>query len=160
MELGHRLIVILITPPGGADEAFAALGAALAAYPEVLVLVETPLSSKPEEAEQVMLKVARVDPDSVLVALASGSPTTQLADSASVPALRWPRDLLTIADRLGLRGRTFFALVAETVTREGARRLGYEAGISPYMPAHDLVALLAREAQAREQSRRYGGSSP
>src|SRR5262249_15857011 len=144
-ELGRRLTVVLLAPPGGADDTLAALSAALAAYPEVLVLVETPNSSKAEEAERVLLNAAREGPDAVLVALAAGSPATQLTDSASIPALRWPRDVLAAADRLGLRPRNFFALVGETMTREGARRLGYEDGFSPHIPARELVTLLARE---------------
>jgi hypothetical protein len=159
-ELGRRLTVALIAPPSGADEVFTALGVALAAYPEVLVLLQTPRSSAAAEAERVMLAIAPLDPDAVLVALGGGTPVAQLTDSASIPALRWPRDVLAVGDRLGLRLRAFFALVGEAMTREGARRLGYEDSFSPHMRVHDLVAVLAREALAHEQSRRHGSSPP
>jgi hypothetical protein len=160
MELTRRLSVVLVAPPGGPDEAFLALHARLAAHPDVLALVLTPASSKSDEAERVMADAARLDPDAVLVTLGTGSPTEQLSDSAAVPSIRWPRELLKVADRMGLRDRAFFALVGDRMTRETAHRMGYEDGFSVYIPGYDLVAALAREAVAREQARRHGSSPP
>ena len=160
IELGRRLTLALIAPPGGPDEAVAGLHARLAAYPDVLAVVVSPASTKRDEAERVMADAARLDPDAVLVALASGSPTVQVADSAAVPAIKWPRDLLDVADRMGVRDRAFFALVGDPMTRETARRMRYEDGFSVHAPAHDLIAVLAREALAREEARRRGSSPP
>ena len=92
LMLGRRLVLALVAPPSGADDAFTNLAARLSTYPEVTSLVILPHSTKPEEAERVVNEAARVDADAVLVTLASGSPTTQLVDSASVPSLKWPRD--------------------------------------------------------------------
>lgn len=160
LELARRLSIVLVAPPGRPDDAFLALGARLAEHPDVLVVAVTPASTKSEEAERVMMDGARLDPDAVLVGLATGSPTEQLSDSAAVPAIKWPRDLLKVADRMGLRDRAFFALVGDRMTRETAHRMGYEDGFSVYASAHDLVATVAREAVAREQARRRGSSPP
>lgn len=160
LELARRLSIVLVAPPSGPDDAFRALHARLAEHPDVLAVVVVPASTKPDEAERVMVDGARLDPDAVLVALASGSPTEQLSDSAAVPAIKWPRDLLKVADRMGLRARAFFALVGDRMTRETAHRMGYEDGFSVYTPAYDLVATVAREAIAREQVRRHGSSPP
>lgn len=160
LELARRLSVVLVAPPGGPDDTFLALHARLTQHPDVLATVVVPSSTKSDEAERVMVDGARLDPDAVLVALASGSPTEQLSDSAAVPAIKWPRDLLKVADRMGLRERAFFALVGDRMTRETARRLGYEDGFSIYTPTHDLVAAIAREAIAREKAQRHGSSPP
>lgn len=160
LMLGRRLIVALVAPPGGADDAFTNLAARLSTYPEVTSLVLLPHSTKGEEAERIALEAARVDADAVLVTLASGSPTMQLEDSASVPSLRWPRDVLRAVDRVGLRERAFCGLLGEGVTRQSARRLGFEDGFALAIPAHDLVAYLAQEALTREQYRRHGSSPP
>jgi hypothetical protein len=160
LMLGRRLILALIAPPGGADDAFTNLAARLSAYPEVTSLVILPHSTKPDEAERVVDEAARVDTDAVLVTLASGSPTTQLEDSASVPSLKWPRDVLRVADRYGLRERAFCGLIGESVTRDSARRLGFEDGFAIAIAAHDLVAYLAQDALRREQHRRQGSSPP
>ena len=108
LMLGRRLILALVAPPSGANDAFTNLAARLSAYPEVTSLVILPHSTKTEEAERVVDESARVDADAVLVTLASGSPTTQLTDSASVPSLKWPRDVLRAAERLGQRQRPFW----------------------------------------------------
>src|SRR5260370_32674882 len=160
LELGRRLIVALVAPLGRTDDAFTNLAMRLAAYPEVLTLVLAPQSTKTDEAERVVLEAARVDADALLVGLAAGSPTTQLVDSASVPSLKWPRDVLQVAERVGLRDRAFVGLLGANVTRESARRLGYEDGFAVTIAAHDLVAYLAREALAREQQRRSASSPP
>jgi hypothetical protein len=158
--LGRRLILALIAAPGGADDAFTNLAARLSAYPEVTSLVILPHSTKTDEAERVVDEATRVDADAVLVTLAAGSPTTQLADSASVPSLKWPRDVLRAAERLGRRERAFWGLIGEEVNREAARRLGFEDGFAIAIAAHDLVAYLAQDALTRERLRRQGGTPP
>jgi hypothetical protein len=160
LMLGRRLIVGLVAPPGGGDEAFTSLAARLAAYPEVTSLVLTPRSTRSEESGRIVLEAARVAADAVLVTLASGSPTTQLEDSASVPSLKWPRDVLHAAERVGLRERAFWGLIGEEMTRTAARRLGFEDGFAVAIAAHDLVARLAQEAWRREEWRRHGSVPP
>jgi hypothetical protein len=160
LELARRVSIVLVAPPGHPDDAFLALSARLAEHPDVLTIVVAPASTKSEEAERAMVEGARLDPDAVLVGLAAGSPSEQLSDSAAVPAIKWPRDLLKVADRMGLRDRAVFALVGDRMTRETARRMGYEDGFSVYTSAHDLVAALACEAIARERARRRGSSPP
>ena len=160
LMLGRRLILALVAPPSGADDAFTNLAARLSAYPEVTSLVILPHSTKTDEAERVVDEAARVDADAVLVTLASGSPTTQLVDSASVPSLKWPRDVLRAAERLGQRERAFWGLIGEEVNREAARRLGFEDGFAIAIAAHDLVAYLAQDALKRERLRRQGDTPP
>ncbi len=160
LMLGRRLILALVAPPGGADDAFTNLAARLSAYPEVTSLVLLPHSTKPEEVERIVDEADRVDADAVLVTLASGSPTTQLVDSASIPSLKWPRDVLRVAERVGLCERAFCGLIGESVSRESARRLGFADGFSIEIAAHDLVAFLAQDALKREQCRRNGGNTP
>lgn len=160
LMLGRRLILALVAPPSGADDAFTNLAARLSAFPEVTSLVILPRSTKTDEAERVVDEATRVDADAVLVTLASGSPTTQLVDSASVPSLKWPRDVLRAAERLGQRERAFWGLIGEEVNREAARRLGFEDGFAIAIAAHDLVAYLAQDALKRERLRRRGGTPP
>ncbi len=160
LMLGRRLILALVAPPSGADDAFTNLAARLSAFPEVTSLVILPRSTKIDEAERVVDEATRVDADAVLVTLASGSPTTQLVDSASVPSLKWPRDVLRAAERLGQRERAFWGLIGDEVNREAARRLGFEDGFAIAIAAHDLVAYLAQDALKRERLRRQGGTPP
>ncbi|HEU5439895.1 MAG TPA: hypothetical protein VFU88_11450 [Ktedonobacterales bacterium] len=158
-SLGRRLTVAVLEPPGGAtgcDE----LRGGLAAFSEVRVLAETP-AERPEYASLRALlgEVARADADALLVwtdaeslaASAGGDGDTQRT---------WPRRVLGAAEDINLLDACFTAPVGPGVTRQAARKLGYEDGFAAETPPATLVLALLREALVRAQIRRSGSSPP
>ena len=148
-RLDHRVTIVLLAPPQS-DPTMAerALAAAVTSYTELRLRVEQ--CPAPEDAlavERMLLEVERLSPDVLVVEQGGASET-------------WPRVALRVADRLGLCDRAFVALIGSAVTRQDARRLGFEDGFSLDTPAAALVRALAREAVTRDELRRHGSSPP
>lgn len=146
-RLDHRLTVVLLAPQrddAAADET--SLAVAIAPLAEArLRIARCPDPADTAAIERTLLAVERLYPD-VLLVERSGADNT------------FPRMVLRVADRLGLLDRAFVALIGADVTREGARRSGFEDGYTLDDP--DLPRTLAREAVARDQLRRHGSSPP
>lgn len=161
-HLDHRLTVVLLVPPASAaGPAESILTAAMASHAEMRLRVERIPPSAPDSApvppdaaaiEHALLKIDALYPDVLLVERA--------ADPAAGVDDAWPRAVFRIADRLGLCDRAFMTLVGPGVTREYARRLGFEDGYPLETPAPELARKLAREAVARDELRRHGSSPP
>ena len=150
-ELGHCLGVLLVEASGeqpSADEEFNRL---LSAYPEVQVtsLRVTPNAGE-LEIDAGLADAARRGDEVVLV----------WADVASPPPGSRPRQILEAAERINLFDSCFVALVGEYVSRQEARRLGYEDGFAAATPLDALVAQLAREVMAHREMHRCGSSPP
>ena len=146
-RLDHPMTIVLLpTAKSGASASARVLASAVAGYAEMRLHVE-PCPAPPIEAaiERALLAVERLYPDVLLVERSD-------ADGA------FPRMVLRVADRLGLLDRAFVALIGADVTREGARRRGFEDGYMLDDP--DLPRILAREAVARDELRRHGSSPP
>jgi len=80
------------------------------------------------------------------------------ADDASEIAMA--RALLESVDTMGLRDRSFVALIGPAVTRDLAHQLRFEEGYPTTTPTAQLLWSLAREAIARDELRRRGSSPP
>lgn len=152
--LGRRMIVAVLVPPApdGADHrALSDLAAALAAFPGARVAYEQP----PADLEAFLTQLHSLGPDVVLVGAEDASA------SAGAPSERpWHLYVFAIADRIGLCDRSFVALVGPRVTRESARRAGFEDGFALDTPVDTLLPALVREALARDEFRRKGSSPP
>jgi hypothetical protein len=149
-ELGHSLRVLLVEASAErplADEEFNRL---LSAYPEVQV-TSLRLSSSAGDSEIAAALSASARRDEVVLIW---------ADSASPPPGSWPRQILEAAERINLFDSCLVALVGEDVSRQEARRLGYEDGFAAATPLDALVAQLAREVMARREMSKCGSSPP
>lgn len=159
--LSRQLAVAVLPPPGG-DPACDDLCARLAAYPEVRVLVESP-GPRPDylSLKALLQTVAQNDADALLVWTTLDALAVRPSDGTPAQAGGgWPRLVLGAAEDVNLLDYCFTAPIGPGVTREAARRAGYEDGFAAEMKLSRLVRALAREAQAREQRRRQGSSPP
>lgn len=159
--LSRQLAVAVLSPVGG-DLACDNLCARLAAYPEVRVLVEAPGPHPDYLALKALLQaVAQSDADALLVWTTGTALAAPPSDGTPAQAaVSWPRLVLGAAEDANLLDYCFTAPIGPGVTREAARRVGYEDGFPAETPITRLVRALAREAQAREQRRRQGSSPP
>lgn len=161
LELGRRMTIALLDSPAGGGAALDELLAALAAYPEVRVLIVRPEHEQDAQALEVTLaEVQREGADSLLVWTDGEATAADKGDHACSPAERWVRLVESVAERLLLFDRCFIALIGEGVSRAGARKLGYEDGFASEAPVGGLVRTLARETLAREVCSRRGSSPP
>ncbi|MGH2516770.1 MAG: hypothetical protein ACRDHP_14045 [Ktedonobacterales bacterium] len=148
-RLGRRMIVAVLAPPGQESGALRALADALAAFPGARVAYEQP----PANLEAFLARLHSLGPDGVLV----GADDDEMTPPNSPP---WHARVLAIADRIGLCDRSFVALVGARVTRQSARRAGFEDGFPLDTPLDALLPALVREALARDEFRRRGSSPP
>lgn len=161
LELGRRMTIALLDSPAGGGAALDELLAALAAYPEVRVLIVRPEHEQDAQALEVTLaEVQREGADSLLVWTDGEATAADKGDHACSPAERWVRLVESVAERLLLFDRCFIALIGEGVARAGARKLGYEDGFASEAPVGGLVRTLVRETLAREACSRHGSSPP
>lgn len=143
-QLGRRMTVCLLALAATHVGELAALGKRLASIEEILVMSPAP------SADAGLSEAARQDAEIVLVWLA--------ADDASEIATA--RALLESVDTMGLRDRSFVALIGPAVTRDLAHQLRFEEGYPTTTPTAQLLWSLAREAIARDELRRRGSSPP
>ncbi|MGZ3582803.1 MAG: hypothetical protein ACXWP6_08720 [Ktedonobacterales bacterium] len=161
LELGRRMTIALLNSPTGGGAALDELLAALAAYPEVRVLIVRPEHGQDAQALEVTLaEVQREGADSLLVWTDGEATAADKGDHACSPAECWVRLVESVAERLLLFDRCFIALIGEGVSRPGARKLGYEDGFASEAPVGGLVRTLVRETLAREAFGRRGSSPP
>jgi hypothetical protein len=157
-ELGRRLTVGVLEADGDEDDACAHLCARLALYPEVRVLK----CASPAAARDALLtqlcELVREDADALLVWVSAAALAT--SEGASPPERLWAAEVLACADDLNLRDRCFTALLGKGVTRQDARKAGYEDGFPANISPAVLVRALGREALQREVYRRRGSSPP
>lgn len=155
-ELGRPLTIMALfradAVGAASDAALAGWRDQLAAYPGVRLLTEA-LDRLPSEA--ALARVAQRDPDALLVC-ADVSDASGATDAAS----DWCARILDAAEGLNLFERMLLARYGAGVTRANARAAGYEDGFSPDEPLPGVLAVLAREAIARETYRRKGSSPP
>lgn len=146
--LGRSLTIVALRRVGSKDDPIAAWRDALEAYPSVRLLVETAPDSAGAEA---LARVAQRDPDALLVC----------ADAAEADvAGAWRARILDAAEGLNLFERMLLACYGPGITRVFARAHGFEDGFAPDQPLADALAIIAREAIARETYRRRGSSPP
>jgi hypothetical protein len=143
-QLGRRMTVCLLAFAATHAGEVAALEKRLASIEEILVMPPAP------SADAGLDEAARQDAEIVLVWLA--------ANEASEVAMA--RALLERVDTMGLRDRSFVALIGPAVTRELAHHLRFEEGYPTTTPTAQLLWSLAREAIARDELRRRGSSPP
>lgn len=151
-ELGRPLTIVALLRAGGDDALLAAWRAQLPAYTRVRLLVEA--SGAETQIAETLARVARHDPDALLVVDDAG------ADADADAARRWTAETLDAAEGLNLFERILIGLFGAGVTRAAARARGFEDGFAPEQPLAEALAILAREAVARELYRRYGSSPP
>lgn len=155
-ELGRPLTIVALrrrnASGAASDEPLAGWRDQLAAYPGVRLLTEA-LDGMP--GEEALASVARRDPDALLIC-ADIEDSTDAADGAD----DWCARILDAAEGLNLFERMLLARYGAGVTRANARAAGYEDGFSPEQPLPDVLAILGREAIARETYRRRGSSPP
>lgn len=159
-HLGRRLTVAFIRADERAGDiaGVATLAQGLDRYREIRVVlpdVSTPLT-------QQLDALTVLDPEIVLVAARptkdSASPEVSAADGQSH---EWHvREVLDELERRGILDRAYVALAEAGMTRECARRLGYEDGFATDTPVSKLAAILAREGVAVDERRRHGSSPP
>lgn len=153
-RLGRRMIVAVLAPPDEPPHnlrALADMANTLAAFPGARVAYEQPSA----DLEAFLIRLHRLGPDVVLVGV-SDVPATP----PPPPARPWHLRVFAIADRIGLCDRSIVALIGPHVTRETARRAGFEDGYPLDIPLDTLLPALAREALARDEFRRQGSSPP
>lgn len=143
-ELGRRMTAALLALSHAHADAIATLAGRLASIEEVVVL------SAAVPAEDALTQAAQRDAEIVLVWL-------DAADDREVAAAS---TLLERIETMGLRDRSFVALIGPQVTRELAHRLRYEEGYLAATPTGPLLRSLAREAIGRDELRRRGSSPP
>src|SRR5579872_890972 len=119
-RLGRRMIVAVLAPPSQNADALRALADALAASPGARVAYER-LPDAPADLESFLARLHSLGPDVVLVGMEE--------EGVAAPIERpWHLRVFAIADRIGLCDRGFVALVGSHVTRQSARRAGFEDG--------------------------------
>lgn len=161
LELGRRMTITLLDVPGGGGVAFDELLAALAAYPEVRVLVVRPGHEQDAQALEVMLAEAlREGVDALLVWTDGEATAGDKGDHACSPGECWVRLVESVAERLLLFDHCFIALIGKGVSRAEARKLGFEDGFGSEAPMIELMRALVRETLAREVFGRRGSSPP
>jgi len=151
--LERPLTIVALRRAGddGDAEPLASWRAGLAAYPGVRLLVEE-IGGAPDTA--TLARIAQLDPDALLVC-------EDARDSSGAPTPGdWRVAVLDVAEGLNLFERMLLAWYGAGVTRAAARAAGYEDGFAPDQPLPDALAILAREAIARETYRRRGSSPP
>ncbi|HEX6817787.1 MAG TPA: hypothetical protein VF120_05385 [Ktedonobacterales bacterium] len=153
VHLGRQLTVALIAPGEATNDEAHSLMEALAVYREIRVLWE------PSQAEMAYLDtLSAIEPEVVLIWTTLRLPETT---SATIPQA--DGDLHTLLGELDGRGvldRAFVALIGPGITREGARRVGFEDGFSAAMDLARLATELAHEGVAVNERRRRGSSPP
>lgn len=150
-QLGRPLLIVALRRAGAAADPLAGWRAGLAAYPAVRLRMEE-VGDAPDAA--TLARIAQFDPDALLVCEAARD-----ADGAPTPG-DWRAAILDAAEGLNLFERMLLAWYGAGVTRAAARAAGYEDGFAPDQPLADALAILAREAIARETYRRRGSSPP
>lgn len=143
-QLGRRMTICLFAQMETHPDEIAALAKRLMGIEEVRVLPPATL------ADEGLRQSAQADAEVVLVWLAADDERELAAASA----------LLERAEALGLRDRSFLALIGPHVTRDLAHRLLFEEGYPATTPTAQLLWSLAREAIARDELRRRGSSPP
>jgi hypothetical protein len=143
-QLGRRMTACLLALAETHPDEIAALAERLTSIEEIRVL--PPATS----AEEGLRQAAQSDAEVVLVWLAANDERELAAASA----------LLGRAEALGLRDRSFLALIGPHVTRDLAHRLLFEEGYPAATPTAQLLWSFAREAIARDELRRRGSSPP
>lgn len=152
-HLGRQLIIAALVASSPDSAALDDFRAPLSAYAEVrLVESAADPAATDRQLEQLLAPLAQLDPDIVLVWATS-------LDHISMPA-SWSNAALAACEHLGLLDRCYVALIAPQMTRSDARALGFEEGFPTTQPVTDLLAVLAREAVARDDYRRRGSSPP
>jgi methylmalonyl-CoA mutase cobalamin-binding subunit len=126
-------------------DGIATLTERLTSIEEIQVL--PPAASADEEG---LRQAAQTDAEIVLVWLAADNEREMAAATA----------LLERAEALGLRDRSFLALIGPQVTRDMAHQLLFEEGYPVTTPTAQLLWSLAQEAIARDELRRRGSSPP
>lgn len=158
-SLGRRLTVAVLEPPGGATGC-AELRGRLAAFSEVRVLAETPTERPDYTSLRALLgTVAQADSDALLVWTDAESLAASAGGGGDTQR-NWPQRVLGVAEDINLLDACFTAPIGPGVTRQAARKLGYEDGFAAETPPATLVLALLREALAREEIRRSGSSPP
>lgn len=158
--LGRPLVIVVVrhagasatagdAEPGG--DALAGWRAQLGAYPGVR-LVERAIGDAPEAP--ALASIAQLDPDVLLV-----REPARDRDAKDTPG-NWRTAMLGAAEDLNLFDRMLIAWLGVGVTRARARAAGFEDGFSLDQPFANVLAVLAREAVAREPYRRRGSSPP
>lgn len=157
--LGRPLALVALRRVGAQDDPLAAWQASLAAsYPSVrLIVEEIEEASSTEALTAALARIAQRDPYVLLVCADAQSAGEADADDA---AENWCARILDAAEGLNLFERMLLARYGSGVTRASARARGFEDGFSPDQPLPDALAILAREAIARETYRKYGSSPP
>jgi hypothetical protein len=159
VALGRKLTVAVLEPLGGATGC-AELREQLAVFSEVRVLAQKPGERTDYASLRALLgEVAQADADALLV--------WTDAESLAAPAggdgdtkRGWPRRVLGAAEDINLLDACFTAPIGPGVTRQAARKLGYEDGFAAETPPTTLVRALLHEALVRAQIRRSGSSPP
>jgi hypothetical protein len=143
-QLGRRMIVCLLTLADSHVDDLAKLVERLKSIEEIQVMLPA------VSADEGLVEAAQYDAEIVLVWLDADDERELAAASA----------LLERIEAMGLRDRSFVALIGPNVTRKLAHRLLFENGYSASMPAAQMLWSLAREAIARDELRRRGSSPP
>jgi hypothetical protein len=143
-QLSRRMTVCLLALSAAHTDELAALGKRLASIEEIQVIPPA------RSADAGLQEAAQRDAEIVLTWLES--------DDADEMAAA--RALLESVDAMGLRDRSFVALIGPSVTRDLAHRLRFEEGYPAATPTAHLLWSLAREAIARDELRRRGSSPP
>jgi hypothetical protein len=150
-ELGHSLGVLLVEASAERPAAAEDFNRLLSAYPEVQVTsLRLTATAGESEIDSRLAEAARRGDEVVLV----------WADSASPPPGSRPRQILEAAERINLFDSCFVALVGEDMSRQEARRLGYEDGFAASTPQDALVTQLLREVMSHRELHRCGSSPP
>lgn len=157
--LGRRLTVAVMELPGGATGC-AELRTRLAAFSEVRVLAKTPDERADYASLRALLReVARADADALLIWTDAESLAASAGGNGDARH-DWPRMVQGAAEDINLLDACFTAPIGPGVTRQAARKLGYEDGFAAETPPTALVRTLLRETLAREEIRRSGSSPP
>jgi methylmalonyl-CoA mutase cobalamin-binding subunit len=143
-QLGRRMTICLLALADTYPGEVAALAERLTSIDEVRVMPPVP------SAEEGLRQAAQTDAEVALVWL-SAEDERELAAATG---------LLERAEALGLRDRSFLALIGPHVTRDLAHRLLFEEGYPATTPTAQLLWSLAQEAIARDELRRRGSSPP
>lgn len=143
-QLGRRMTVCLLALGDAHNDELTALAERLASIEEIQLVAPATTS------EAGLLEAARLDAEVALLWLAADDER----ELAAAPAL------LEYADALGLRDRSFVALIGPAMSRDLAHRLRFEEGYPTATPTAQLLWSLAREAIGRDELRRRGSSPP
>ncbi len=143
-QLGRRMTVCLLALADTHTSEIVALMERFTSIVEIRVLPHAPTT------EEGLRQAVQTDAEVVLVWLAADDEHELAAATA----------LLERVEALGLRDRSFVALIGPHVTRDLAHRLLYEEGYPVTTPTAQLLWSLAREAIARDELRRRGSSPP